>query len=58
MTNTLDEGYKAMASDTFREAQASEWCEALVTVAGEQTKATLDQIMAANLRIPRIITNA
>ena len=34
ITTTLDEGYKAMASDTLREAQAAEWCEALVTSGG------------------------
>ena len=29
MDTTLDEGYKAMAADAAREAQALEWCNAL-----------------------------
>ena len=29
LDSSLDEGYKAMASDTLREAQAAEWCNAL-----------------------------
>ena len=29
LDTSLDEGYKAMASDTLREAQATEWCNAL-----------------------------
>ena len=31
METTLDEGYKATASDALREAQEVEWCEVLVT---------------------------
>ncbi|BDT67920.1 hypothetical protein os1_20980 [Comamonadaceae bacterium OS-1] len=27
--NSLDDGYKAMAADTAREADAAEWCNAL-----------------------------
>jgi hypothetical protein len=57
MTMTLDEGYKSMASDTLREKEAVEWCEALFTLSDERTKATPSQIMAADLQIPRIITN-
>ena len=30
MGNTLDEGYSAMAADNDREAEAREWCDALV----------------------------
>jgi len=26
----LDEGYRAMAADTVREAEAQEWCNALI----------------------------
>ena len=29
MDTTLDDGYKAMAADATREAQALEWCTAL-----------------------------
>ena len=29
LTNALDEGYKAMAADAEREADATEWCNAL-----------------------------
>ena len=29
LDSSLDGGYKAMASDTLREAQAAEWCSAL-----------------------------
>jgi hypothetical protein len=57
ITTTLEEGYKSMASDTLREEEAVEWCEALFTLAGVQTKATPDQIMASDLQLPRIITN-
>lgn len=58
MATTLDEGYKAMASDALREAQAVEWCEALVTSGGQQSNATADQIIALDLQLPRIITDA
>jgi len=27
--SSLDEGYKAMAADSLREAEATEWCNAL-----------------------------
>jgi len=27
---TLEEGYRAMAADTEREAEAQEWCNALI----------------------------
>jgi predicted CopG family antitoxin len=30
LDSTLDEGYQAMAADKEREADASEWCNALV----------------------------
>jgi predicted CopG family antitoxin len=30
MGSTLDEGYSAMAADKDREAEAAEWCDALV----------------------------
>ena len=29
LTNALDEGYKAMAADAEREADATRWCNAL-----------------------------
>lgn len=29
LDNTLDEGYRAMAADEIREAEAMEWCNAL-----------------------------
>lgn len=29
LPDSLDEGYRAMAADTQREAEASEWCNAL-----------------------------
>lgn len=29
--NPLDEGYRAMAEDKTREAEATEWCHALAT---------------------------
>jgi len=29
LSNALDEGYKAMAADQAREADATEWCNAL-----------------------------
>ena len=29
LDSSLDGGYKAMASDTLRETQAAEWCNAL-----------------------------
>lgn len=29
MDTTLDEGYRAMAADKGREAEASEWCNAI-----------------------------
>jgi len=29
ITNALEDGYKAMAADTEREADAAEWCNAL-----------------------------
>ena len=58
MTMTLDEGYKSMASDTLREEEAVEWCEALVTSGIQQSKAMADQVMAADYQLPRIITDA
>jgi hypothetical protein len=36
MDTSLDEGYFAMASDGEREAEASEWCDALVSDAYAQ----------------------
>ena len=29
LDTVLDDGYRAMAADTKREAEATEWCEAL-----------------------------
>ncbi len=30
LSSSLDEGYRAMAADASREAEAQEWCNALV----------------------------
>ena len=38
LDTSLDEGYKAMASDTLREAQAAEWCNALSGDAAHETR--------------------
>ena len=58
METTLDEGYKAMASDALRKARAVECCQGLVIVPDQQSKVMADQIMTADLQLPRIITNA
>ncbi len=31
ISNTLDDGYRAMAEDKLREAEAVEWCNALAS---------------------------
>jgi len=38
LDSSLDGGYKAMASDTLREAQAAEWCNALSGDAAHETR--------------------
>ena len=38
LDTSLDEGYKAMASDTLRETQATEWCNALSGDAAHVTR--------------------
>lgn len=38
LDSSLDGGYKAMASDTLREAQAAEWCHALSGDAAHETR--------------------
>jgi predicted CopG family antitoxin len=37
LDTSLDDGYKAMATDAIREAEASEWCNA---IAGDMANAT------------------
>ena len=38
LDSSLDGGYKAMAADTLREAQAAEWCNALSGDAANETR--------------------
>jgi len=38
MDTALDDGYKAMAADAAREAQAQEWCNALGKDLGRETR--------------------
>ena len=38
LDTALDEGYKAMATDTEREAQAQEWCNALAKDMRDETR--------------------
>ena len=36
LDTALDEGYRAMAGDTAREAQAQDWCDALARDMGDE----------------------
>jgi len=38
MDTTLDDGYQAMAADQAREAEAMEWCNALVEDMADETR--------------------
>lgn len=38
LDSNLDDGYKAMAADQEREAEAMEWCEALIQDAADETR--------------------
>ena len=38
MDTTLDDGYQAMAADQAREAEAMEWCNALVEDMVDETR--------------------
>ena len=35
---SLDDGYRAMAADTVREAEAVEWCNALIKDVSDETR--------------------
>ena len=38
LTNALDDGYKAMAADEEREAEADDWCNALAKDMAHETR--------------------
>lgn len=38
MDTTMDDGYQAMAADQAREAEAMEWCNALVEDMADETR--------------------
>lgn len=38
LDGSLDEGYRAMAADTAREAEAVEWCNALAGDMADETR--------------------